>query len=147
MLSGFLFVQKRSKTFKNVYYSWCIHGAYAFCNPFYRDFGAFLVRDLCRVSTDFFAIIFLLLSQQKQRTAASYCEAVLWEKIFYEVLFKSCINPAYVSGFASFSASINSSSTRQAWPESALFMVSKNSLIPQHTRNIFPLCFWKHLCH
>jgi hypothetical protein len=27
MLSGFFFVQICSKTFKNVYYSWCIHGA------------------------------------------------------------------------------------------------------------------------
>ena len=127
-----------------------IHGAFMVHTLFAIRFIGILVRFWCGICAGLaqtFAIIFLFLSQQKQRTAASYCEAVLLEKIFYEVLFKSCINPAYVSGFASFSASINSSSTRQAWPESALFMVSKNSLILQHTRNIFPLCFWKHLCH
>lgn len=47
MLSGFFFVQICSKTFKNVYYSWCIHGAKILYIAFqlgYRDFGADLVQ-------------------------------------------------------------------------------------------------------
>ena len=48
---------------------------------------------------------------------------------FAYFLCKSCTKSLYTSGFVSFSASINSSSTRQTCPASALITVSKSSLI------------------